>query len=153
MYEGSKYVAWYCPLPFPPPPTSSGEGTACCHALFPRLLWQGANAVCMQFSLWKSWGGDGVWEEEIFPKGRKRLPCTRLLPQHNVWHIVGAQQMLAKYRKKWKEEEALLLELKLRKRAVQIWLLCPRVLTARVWPPKSEFVKNCGLLRSWRPCC
>lgn len=58
--------------------------------LLPRAFSQGVTAVFIMEKL--GWGG--VWEEETFHRGRESRPST-LLPQHNVWHTVGAQQMLA----------------------------------------------------------
>lgn len=72
------------------------KGPACCHVHFPRFLRLGADDVWIQFSLWKRWGGDSVWKEEIpFHKGKESPPCTLSLPQHKIWLIVGAQRMLA----------------------------------------------------------
>lgn len=41
-------------------------------------------------------GAAFVGEEIWFQKGMVNRPHTLLLPQHNAWQIVGAQQSLAK---------------------------------------------------------
>lgn len=68
-----------CPLfqAFPQLPLAGGE---CCPSA----------VVIMKKTGWGQCSGEGA-----LSKGGETLPCTLLLPQHNVWHIVGAQQILA----------------------------------------------------------
>lgn len=83
-------------------------------------------------------GGTVLQEQES-------LPGTLQWSQLKAWLLVDTQ-MLAELRKDWKDREILLLELSLKRWAIEMGMLCPEALAVRVWLPNSEFVETYGWL-------